>query len=238
MDEPRRVALVTGTSRGLGAAVARRLLAGGDLVIGVSRSGSPDLRSDSFVDVHADLGDPARCGAVVEEALAVHERIDVLVNNAAASVYAPCWELSPGQLDELLRVNLTAPFLLSRDLLRHWVRTGTVGTIVNICSIESEVAWDVPPQAGYAVTKGGMVGLTRALAYDHGHLGIRVNGVAPGIMRTALSPLDHDLGPRVPLQGRLAEPDEIAAVVAFVASAEASYMTGEIVYADGGYRLP
>lgn len=238
MGEQSRLALVTGTSRGLGEAIAKRLLRDGYRVAGVSRSGSSAITDDRFVDLRADLADPACCERLVGTVLADLGPIDVLVNNAAGTAYAPCWELDPAALDMLLRVNLTAPFLLSRDVLAHWVRTGTTGTIVNICSIESEVAWDSPPQAGYATTKGGLAGLTRALAYEHGHLGIRVNAVAPGIINTSLSPLDEDLGRRVPLQGRLAEPDEIAGVVAFLCGDDASYVTGEILYVDGGYRLP
>jgi glucose 1-dehydrogenase len=232
------VALVTGTSRGLGEAIARRLLADGYRVVGVSRGGSPALACDGFTDVRADLGDAGACEALVGDVLAASGRVDVLVNNAGTTAYAPCWELDPAGLDVLLQVNLTAPFLLSREALRHWVDTGRAGTIVNICSIESEVAWDDPPQAAYAATKGGLVGLTRALAYDFAPHGIRVNGVAPGVIRTSMSPLGSDLAGRIPLQGRLAEPAEIAGVVAFLCTPDASYMTGEIVYADGGYRLP
>jgi len=234
----RPVALVTGTSRGLGEAIARRLLADGHHVVGVSRSGSPQLTGPAFTDVRADLADPTAVERLIGDVLGATGRLDVLVNNAGGNAYAPCWELAPEQFTELLRVNLTAPFLLSREALRHWIGTGSPGTIVNICSIESEVAWDDPPQAGYATTKGGLVGLTRALAYDFAPHGIRVNGVAPGVIRTSMSPLDTDLAPRIPLQGRLAEPPEIAAVVAFLCTPEASYMTGEIVYVDGGYRLP
>lgn len=238
MAEPAPVALVTGTSRGLGEAIAQRLLADGNRVVGVSRGGSPRLAGEGFTDVRADLGEPAACQRLVGEVVAAAGRLDVLVNNAGTSAYAPCWELDAEQLDALLRVNLTAPFLLSREALRHWVDTATTGTIVNICSIESEVAWDDPPQAAYATTKGGLVGLTRALAYDFAPHGIRVNGVAPGVVRTSMSPLEADLAARIPLQGRLAEPAEIAGVVAFLCTPDASYVTGEIVYADGGYRLP
>ncbi|GII78494.1 short-chain dehydrogenase [Sphaerisporangium rufum] len=240
MTEQERVAVVTGTSRGLGEAIARRLLGDGYRVVGISRGGTTGITTPGFTDLRADLTDTDRCEELVDQVLAATGRIDVLVNNAAAMIYAPCWELEPALLDVLLRTNLTAPFLLSRDVLRHWVRSETTGTIVNICSIESEVAWDSPPQAGYAATKGGMAGLTRALAYDHGRHGIRVNGVAPGIIRTAMAPpeAERDLGTRVPLQGRLAEPEEIAAAVAFLCTEDASYITGEILYADGGYRLP
>lgn len=107
---------------------------------------------------------------------------------------------------------------------------------MNICSIESEVAWVDPPQASYAVSKGGLVGLTRALALDLASYGIRVNGVAPGAIGTEMGPKAPEASSAIPV-GRLGRPQEVASAVAFVASEEASYMTGEILYIDGGYRL-
>jgi NAD(P)-dependent dehydrogenase (short-subunit alcohol dehydrogenase family) len=238
-DDVRPAALVTGTSRGLGAAIASRLMADGYDVIGVSRSGSPDLTGPGFTDVRADLGDPGARSGLVERMLGEGHRITVLVNNAGAIAYAPCWELEAQTLSQLLEVNLTAPFVLGRDLGRHWLKAGIAGTVVNICSIESEVAWQDPPQAGYAVTKGGLVGLTRAMALDWAPAGIRVNGVAPGVIRTAVAPPDDEaLQRKVPLQSRLGQPEDVAGVVAFLCGPDASYVTGEIVYVDGGYRLP
>ncbi|GAA1620220.1 SDR family oxidoreductase [Kribbella sancticallisti] len=233
------VAVVTGTSRGLGEAIAARLLADGYEVIGISRSGSPGLRGPGFLDLRADLGDASTRDELVERILADGHQVNVLVNNAGAIAYSPCWQLAPETLRELMAVNLTAPFVLGRDLGRHWLATETVGTIVNICSIESEVAWEDPPQAGYALTKGGLAGLTRAMAYDWAGSGIRVNGVAPGIIRTDCAPPnDAELMQKVPLQNRLGRPEDVAGVVSFLCGRDASYMTGEIVYVDGGYRLP
>lgn len=232
-------ALVTGSSRGLGAAIAARLMADGYHVVGVSRRGSPDLTGPGFTDLRADLSDPHVRDNLVDNVLDQGHRVTVLVNNAGAIAYSPCWELPPETLEELVSINLTAPFVLGRDLGRHWLQHDQRGTVVNICSIESEVAWQDPPQAGYAVTKGGLVGLTRAMAYDWAGAGIRVNGVAPGIIRTDCAPPDDEaLKRRVPLQNRLGRPEDVAGVVAFLCSADASYMTGEIVYVDGGYRLP
>lgn len=234
-----RVALVTGTSRGIGAAIARRLVEDGLTVAGVSRSGSPALRGSRFHDVVLDLTDAQESSGLVQRVVAATGRMDLLVNNAGLHATAPCWELPSAQFESLVRTNLTGPFLLCQQVLRHWVETETVGTIINLCSIESEVGWAEPPQAGYAVTKGGMVGLTRALAYDFGWRGIRVNGLAPGVVNTEISPPDHGmLAQRIPLQGRLATVDEIAAAASFLASDDASYITGEILYVDGGYRLP
>ncbi len=238
-DRERRAALVTGTSRGIGEGIARRLMQDGFTVIGVSRSGSPGLRGPLFHDAELDLTDSGACARAVERAVAFAGRLDVLVNNAGAHVSAPCWELPPEAFDSLLRINLTVPFLLCQQVLRHWLGTGTAGSIINLCSIESEVGWADPPQAAYAATKGGMAGLTRAIAYDFGGHGIRVNGLAPGAIDTDMSPADHgSLSGRIPLRGRLGTVEEVAAAAAFLASSDAAYVTGEILYVDGGYRLP
>ncbi len=238
-DQTRDAAVVTGTSRGLGAAIATRLMNDGFHVIGVSRSGSPALVGPSFTDLHADLSDPEVRDGLVAGVLQEGHRVKILVNNAGAITYTPCWQLSPEALEELISVNLTAPFVLGRDLGKHWLQHDVPGIVVNICSIESEVAWHDPPQAGYAVTKGGLVGLTRAMAYDWAGAGIRVNGVAPGIIRTDCAPPDDEaLKKKVPLQNRLGQPEDVAGVVAFLCGADAGYMTGEIVFVDGGYRLP
>jgi NAD(P)-dependent dehydrogenase (short-subunit alcohol dehydrogenase family) len=229
--------LVTGTSRGIGEAIARRLMLDGFIVVGVSRSGSPQLMGPLFHDVTLDL--TAETDVVLDRALAAAGRLDVLVNNAGVHFTAPCWELAPELFDSLLQMNLTVPFLLSQRVLRHWLESSQVGSIVNLCSIESDVGWADPPQAAYAVTKGGMAGLTRALAYDFGQYGIRVNAVAPGAIDTELSPPDHaSFTSRIPLLGRPGTVDEVAAAVSYLTSADASYVTGEILYVDGGYRLP
>lgn len=231
--------MVTGTSRGIGAAIARRLLRDGLVVVGVSRSGSPDLHGPRFHDIRMDLTDTGACATLVTRAVEAAGGLDVLVNNAGRHATAPCWELPGETFEAIIRTNLTVPFLLSRQALRYWEDHEVAGVILNLCSIESEVAWADPPQAAYAASKGGMAGLTRALAYDLGPRGIRVNGVAPGIIETGMSPSDREsLRERVPLRGRLGGVDDVASAVSFMISAEAGYVTGEILYVDGGYRLP
>lgn len=230
-------ALVTGTSRGIGTAIARRLLDDGMAVVGASRGPSP-LSHPNYSHLRVDLADPEQCDDLVRAALEITGTLDVLVNNAASIAYGRCWEVDDDTLDALLAVNLTAPFILSRAAARHWTARGRPGVIVNICSIESDVAIGTPPQAAYAVTKGGLVGLTRSLATDLAAQQIRVNGVAPGVIATELTPSSDGVGPPMAPLGRMGNPAEIAAAVAFVASDDATYMTGEIVYVDGGYRLP
>jgi NAD(P)-dependent dehydrogenase (short-subunit alcohol dehydrogenase family) len=237
VSEHQPVALITGTSRGLGHATAIKMMAHGYAVVGVSRTPT-DIDDEHFTQLELDIAEDGVCEHVVREVIRRSGRIDVLINNAAALVYGNCWELEPRQLSRQLRINLTAPFLLSREVVRRWLPSRHPGVIVNVCSVESEVAWKEPPQAGYAITKGGLVGLTRAMAHDLAPVGIRINGVAPGIIRTEMTPASGSVPPESIPIGRPADPTEIAEVIAFVASPAASYMTGEIVYADGGYRLP
>jgi NAD(P)-dependent dehydrogenase (short-subunit alcohol dehydrogenase family) len=230
-----RVVLITGTTHGLGAAMAARAVSHGARVVGVSRSPvGPDLPRDSYVHLQHDLldDDPE---APLECVLQSFGRLDGLVNNAGVHRIAPCWEHSDEDLDVLLATNLTAPFLQMQVVARHWMDRDQPGVIVNVCSIESEVAFMPPPQAGYATTKGGLLALTRSAALDLAPSGIRVVGIGPGVIETLMSPSEPDLT-AFPL-GRLGEPDEIGDAVSFLLSDLARYVTGSILYADGGYLL-
>jgi glucose 1-dehydrogenase len=230
-----RVVLITGTTRGLGAAMASRAVAHGARVVGVSRSPSRlDLPPDAYAHLQHDLV-AGRPEAPLEFALEAFGRLDSLVNNAGIHRTAPCWEHSDDDLDALLATNLTAPFLQMQVVAAHWLALGQQGVIVNVCSIESEVGFAPPPQAGYAATKGGLLGLTRSAALDLAPSGIRVVGIGPGVIETAMSPEEPDLS-AFPL-GRLGEPDEIGDAVAFLLSGLARYVTGSILYVDGGYLL-
>jgi NAD(P)-dependent dehydrogenase (short-subunit alcohol dehydrogenase family) len=230
-----RVVVVTGSARGLGAAMATRAIAHGARVVGVSRSPSTrELPPSSYVHLQHDLV-ADRPEAPLELALQTFGRLDGLVNNAGVHRVAHCWEHTDDDLDALLATNLTAPFVQMQIVAAHWLALGQAGVIVNVCSIESEVGFAPPPQSGYAATKGGLLGLTRSAALDLAPSGIRVVGIGPGVIETSMSPADPDLS-AFPL-GRLGEPDEIGDAVAFLLSDLASYVTGSILYADGGYLL-
>lgn len=226
------MAIVTGASRGIGAGIARRLTAAGMQVFGVSRS------PGEWVQLQCDLTEPgAAAERVLAAALDACGRVDALVNNAGLLLEDDCWEQSDEDIDAMVALNLNVPFLLSQAVASHWVKEGTGGTIVNVCSIESQVGWADPPQAAYAATKGGLLGLTRAQALELAPHGIRAVAVGPGPIATAMTPELAELEQAIPLGGRPGRPEDVGDVVAFLISDAARYMTGEIVYVDGGYLL-
>jgi 2-deoxy-D-gluconate 3-dehydrogenase len=226
-----RVAIVTGASRGIGQGIAERLTAAGWRVFGVSRS------PGQAVGLQCDLTEPDAPERVLTAALRACGRVDALVNNAGLLLEGDCWEQPDEDVDAMIAINLTVPFLLAQTVAGHWVKEGAAGTIVNVCSIESQVGWATPPQAAYAATKGGLLGLTRAQALELAPHGIRAVAVGPGPIATAMTP-DMPKSERViPLGGRPGTPRDVGDVVAFLVSDAARYVTGEIVYVDGGYLL-
>jgi NAD(P)-dependent dehydrogenase (short-subunit alcohol dehydrogenase family) len=232
------VVLVTGTSRGIGEGIASLLLERGHRVVGVSRAGSRDvLRLHArFADVRHDLSAPQRVEDVVDQALGAFGTIDALVNNAGTLISAGCHEQTDAELDQMLALNVTAPFRLSQLLARDWVTHGTGGVIVNVCSVEAQVAWPPPGQSGYAVTKAALLGLTRGLALALGGDEIRVVAIGPGVIETDMS-ISGDLRGLIPLGHRYGTTTDVAELTAFLLSDAARYITGEIVYVDGGYVI-
>ena len=237
-----RVALITGAAQGIGAACARRFAADGARVVlvDIDTARGEALASElGGLFVCADVGDAAAVQRAVDAALAWGGRIDALVNNAGIFKAAPFLEVSEADFDEVLRINLKGAFLMGQAVARAMVAVGTRGAIVNMSSVNGVMA--IPSIASYNVSKGGINQLTRVMALALADHGIRVNAVAPGTIATELAAqavlTSEDARQRIlgrtPMK-RLGQPEEIAEVVAWLASDAASYLTGEIVTADGG----
>ena len=241
-----RVVAVTGAASGMGAACVREFAADGAIVelIDVNGNGATSVAAEVGAGQPwiGDVADSAFCQATIDGIAERHGRLDVLVNAAGTIHRADALGTSDDDWRRVMSVNVDGMFFLCRAAIPYLVADGG-GSIVNFGSI-----WGGVGSAGataYCVSKGAVHQLTRAMALDHVEAGVRVNAVAPGEVRTpmlssqrAAPPSDADLqalaDATIPMK-RLAEPEEIARVVAFLASDDASYMTGEIVHVDAGY---
>ena len=236
-----RICIVTGGAQGIGEACARRFAREGAVVVLADvddtkgQALAAELQASFF---HCDVGSSADVQSLVKQTLAAHGRIDVLVNNAGIFRAADFLDVTEADFDAVLRVNLKGAFLVGQAVAREMASTGG-GSIINMSSVNGVVA--IPNIASYNVSKGGINQLTRVMALALADKGIRVNAVAPGTIATELAAravltsteAKQKILSRTPLK-RLGTPEEIADVVAFLASDAASYMTGEIVVADGG----
>jgi NAD(P)-dependent dehydrogenase (short-subunit alcohol dehydrogenase family) len=236
-----KVTIITGGAQGIGEACAHRFAGEGARVV---LADVDDARGQALAStlgalyVHCDVGDSAQVNALVAKTMAVHGRIDVLVNNAGIFKAAAFLDVTEADFDAVIRVNLKGAFLVAQAVAREMVKTGG-GSVVNMSSVNAVLA--IPSIASYNMSKGGINQLTRAMALALADNGIRVNAVAPGTIATELAAkavLTSDeakarVMSRTPMR-RLGTPDEIADVVAYLASDAASYLTGEIITADGG----
>lgn len=237
-----QVALVTGGTQGIGLACAERLLREGAqvMLVDINPDGADTAArlGPSCAFFVADVGQRSDVEAMMAATLARFGRIDILVNNAGVTHAAEFLDLHEDDFDRVIRTNLKSMFLCGQAAAREMVRQGG-GCIINMSSVNSELA--IPNQVPYVVSKGGINQLTRVMALALAPHGIRVNAIAPGTILTELartavmgSPdARHTILSRTPL-GRCGEPEEVAGVAAFLASSDASYMTGEILFVDGG----
>lgn len=240
-----RVALVTGASRGIGRGIADRLAAEGCKLTIVARGqdalnrAAEEIRATGaeVLAVAADVGLKADVDRSIERTLAAYGRIDILVNNAGwASPIAHILEMTEDHWDTVIRTNLKSVYLYTHRVANIMVDQGIRGVIINISSFAAERSHRY--MAAYDATKGGMEAFTRATAIDLAPFGIRVNTVGPGAIHTeefeAQGPeAKARRGQTVPL-GRVGYPEDVAGAVAFLCSDDASYITGQKIYVDGG----
>lgn len=230
-----KVAIVTGGSNGIGAAIVARLAADGAKVM-IADIQSPAATSDSIAFVRTDASSAQEVSALVEATVRKWSRIDILVNNAGLGALAETPDMDEELWDKVFAINTKAIYLFCKYAIPVMRAQG--GAIVNIASI-SGLAGDYG-MGVYNASKGAVINYTRSLALDCARDGIRVNALCPGLIETAMTQLtvarteDREawLGP-IPL-GRMGRPSEMASVIAFLASDDASYMTGSIITADGG----
>ncbi|MCR4268750.1 SDR family NAD(P)-dependent oxidoreductase [Nitratireductor sp. ZSWI3] len=247
-----KTAIVTGGAGGIGYAIAERFLRHGvkvviaDIDAEKGKAAIADLQKLGEARfVKTDIGKRLDVHNLLAETLDAFADVDILVNNAGIVHAADFLELRVEDFDRVMDTNLKGTFLAGQAVARFMVekveKGGPAGTIINMSSINAILA--IPEQLAYTVSKGGVSQLTRAMALALAPYGIRVNAIGPGsIMTDMLTTVNSDLAARnrllsrTPL-GRIGEPDEIASIASFLADDDASYITGQTIYADGG-RLP
>jgi NAD(P)-dependent dehydrogenase (short-subunit alcohol dehydrogenase family) len=248
MANTRRVAFVTGGAQGLGAEMARRFVSDGLAVVvaDINGAGAAELAHELgdgrvAVGIHLDVTSDESVGRAVDEARSAFGRIDVLVNNAGILSRRPAEDTVTDDWIRELEVNLGGTMRCSRAAFES-LRRGEFPCVINMGSVASSLG--LPLRLAYSTAKSGIAGLTRTLAAEWGRHGIRVNAIAPGYIDTSLMRSGFELGVldetqilrRTPL-GRLGEPREIASVASFLASPDASFVTGVMLRADGGVTI-
>jgi len=253
MADDSRVVIVTGAARGIGLACAERFARDGDIVVlaDIDEQAGAEAAASIVDEGHqaqfmaCDVGERLDVRNVVAATLEAYGHIDVLINNAGIVSGSSFLDLTEEDFDRVLRVNLKGSFLMGQAVTRQMVgqveEGAKPGVIVNMSSINAVFA--LADHVPYTVSKGGVAQLTKAMSLSLAPHGIRVNAIGPGSINTQMlaSVADneearHKVLSRTPL-GRIGEPSEIASVAAFLASDDASYITGQTIYPDGG-RLP
>ena len=244
-----KVTIITGAARGIGRACAERFVREGakvvvadiDQVQGHETAASLAGGGIESLFVACDVGDALEVDRLIATSVDAFGSLDVLINCAGILQNSDFLDVTEQDFDQIIRVNLKGPLLVGQAAARQMIEQGRGGAIVNLSSVGAVLA--APFQAAYNVSKGGVAQLTRAMALSLAPHGIRVNAVGPGTIGTEMTnelladdEVHRRILSRTPL-GRIGDPAEVAAVAVFLGSEEASYITGQTVYCDGG-RLP
>ena len=242
-----KVALVSGSSQGIGQAIAIRLAQeGADIVI--DYRSHPDGAQETLTKVEAtgrkgfilkaDLGIVSDVRQMIAEGIQHFGKLDILVNNAGLEKNASFWEVTEADYDSVVNVNMKGVFFASQAIVQHLMETKRPGKIINISSVHEELPF--PHFTSYCASKGGVKMMMRNLAVELGPLGITINNIAPGAIETPINAkLLNDpeklsaVINNIPL-GRLGQPSDVASLVAFLASPDADYVTGTTLFVDGG----
>jgi 2-deoxy-D-gluconate 3-dehydrogenase len=240
-----KVAIVTGSSTGLGAGMALGLAEAGADIVGVYNRDAPDnagaieTLGRRFLGVQADLSTTAPVAGIVDQAVDAFGRVDILVNNAGIIRREKSLDFSEENWDDVMNVNLKSLFFLSQAAARQFIKQGTGGKIINIASMLSFQGGILVPS--YTASKSGVMGLTRLLACEWAPRGINVNAIAPGYMATRnTQPIQDDpvrneqILARLPA-GRWGKPEDFKGAVVFLASEASAYMQGYTIAVDGGW---
>lgn len=249
-DFSHKVVVVTGSARGIGRRIAERFYEAGAKVAlcSISKTGKEELMQEIAGDdrsrimaLPCDVSQPKDVANFLQAVVDKFGTIDVLVNNAGIYSKEDTCDVTEAQFDKVLDANLKSVFFACQWFFKHHIDAGTTGNVVNIASVSSVTY--VPDNALYNVSKAGVVTLTKTFARDMGKHGIRVNAVGPGSIPTDLNAAlyadpqkDIDLCKKIPL-GRRGTKDDIANCVLFLASEESDYLTGQVIYAEGGWLL-
>lgn len=242
-----KVALITGSSQGIGRAIAERFAQeGADVVINYNRTpGGAEgaLRNVEALGrrgliVKADLSNTTEVRNLIATGIERFRRLDILVNNAGIETHAPFWEVTEEDYDRVLNVNLKGVFFATQAIVRHFMETKRRGKIINISSVHEDLPF--PNFAAYCASKGGLKMLTRNLSVELGPFGITINSIAPGAIETPINTkLLNDpqklnaLLTQIPL-ARLGKPNDVSGLATFLASSDADYVTGSTYFVDGG----
>jgi glucose 1-dehydrogenase len=242
-----KVALITGGGRGIGRAICVRLAQEGANIVFSGRKNDENVAETikqveatgaKVLFIQSDVSEVAAVYAMVDETVKTFGQLDILINNAGIEINAPFWEVTEEDYDKVMDINLKGMFFLTQAFVKYAKSSKRQGVVVNNSSVHEELPF--PNFTAYCASKGGMQMVMRNLAVELAPLGIRINNVAPGAIRTPINAkllsdpeLLATLEENISL-ARLGEPEDVAAVVAFLASNEAKYVTGATYYVDGG----
>lgn len=241
-----KTTIITGAARGIGRAIALRYADEGsnvaicDLNVAGAEETAAEARAKGVgaLAMSADTTKRDTVQAFVDATIAQFGTIDVLVNNAGIFFNAPFHEQAEEDWDRMMDVNIKGVLLPSQAVIRHWLPLNYPGVIVNMASISGAIAFN--NSSAYCTAKAAVAGMTRCIAYEYGPRGIRANSMAPGIIQTTMLPNMSDAyrwrDEKIPLR-RLGAPEDVADLAVFLGSDESRYITGDMIFVDGGWML-